>query len=215
MPLITSAKAGGKDWEPIPQGSHVARCVSVVDLGLQESTYQGDTTFKEKVYLGFEVPGVQVEWEKDGVKQSGPGLIGSTYTNSISDRAILGQHLVSWRGKAFTEAERKGFDLFNVLDVPCLISVTHKQVVDKTYANITAIISLPKGVDVPDRATDLLAYTPNDIEKAKNFDKLPEWLQKKCTAGHRIEKKPDPVDEYKSLPPLSDTLDDYDDSIPF
>ena len=64
MPLMSKATGGGSDFEPVPTGTHIARCVTVVDLGFQESQFGT----KEKVYLGFEVPGVRVKRTKDEVE---------------------------------------------------------------------------------------------------------------------------------------------------
>jgi hypothetical protein len=182
MGLISKDSGGGGNFEPLPMGTHIARCVSVVDLGTQESVHGP----KEKVYLGFEVAAVRVEWEKDGQQHEGPALIGSTYNNTINERAILGQHLVSWRGKAFTEEERQGFDLFTVVGAPCLISVTHNIKGGITYANINGIMRLPKGMTCPPAETDLIAYSPMDQAVAANIGKLPDWLQKKVRIGYQI-----------------------------
>lgn len=181
MGLIASDK-GGSDFEPLPAGSYVARCVSVVDIGVQPTGF-GD---KEKVYLGFEVPSERVEWEKDGQKHEGPAFIGSRYTLSISPKSILGQHLTSWRGVPFTDEERQGFDLFTVLGAPCMINVIHTQKNDKTYANIEAIMRLPKGITCPNAESELVAYTPLDNEHAGNFDKLQEWQQRLVRQGYKM-----------------------------
>ena len=180
---LLSKDSGGDGFDPLPPGTYVGRCVSVVDLGVQDTPWGG----KEKVYLGFEIPGERVEWkDKDGNEHEGPAFIGSRYTNSINEKAILGQHLTSWRGKAFTDEERQGFDLFNVLGAPCMISVVHTKKDTKTYANIQSIMRLPKGMDCPPAESELLKYTPLDNALADNLDKLPEWLQKVCRAGYKI-----------------------------
>ena len=205
MALLSKDSGGSGGFEPVPAGSYVARCITVVDLGIQQSNFGP----KEKVWIGFEIPSVRVEWEKDNEKHEGPALIGSSYTNSIHKKSILGQHLVSWRGKEFTQEERDGFDLFTILNAPCMISVTHNTKGDKTYANITAIMRLPKGTSASPAETEVLGYSPGDNEKIGNFDKLPEWLQTRCKEGHG--KAADfPVSD---LPPT--TLDDFDDDIPF
>ena len=213
MALLSKGTGGGSDFEPLPMGTHIARCVTVVDLGFHETGFGT----KEKVYVGWEVPSVRVSWKKDDVEHEGPAIIGSRYTNSIHEKSILGQHLVNWRGRDFTEDERKGFDLFTILDVPCMISVTHNTKGEKTYANVSGVMGIPKGTTVPDRETDLLSYTPQDAAHSTNFDKMPEWLQKLCTAGHRMTDSPG---EYKAPPaggppPAADAPDDFDDEIPF
>jgi len=201
MALISSDKGGGSNFEPCPTGTHVARCVTVVDLGFQDTTWGA----KEMVYVGFEVPLVRVAWTKDDVEHEGPAIIGNRYTNSIHPDSNLGKNLISWRGRAFTEDEKAGFDLFSILDVPCMISVVHNIKGEKTYANIASIMGVPKGMIATDRETDILAYTPQDAAKAGNFDKMPEWLQKLCTEGHRMKDSPN---EYKSD-------GGFDDDIPF
>ena len=205
MGLLAKDTGGGTDWEPIPTGTHIARCVTVCDLGLQPTGFGT----KEKVYLGFEVYGddCRVKWEKDGVEHEGPGLIGSRYTLSIHPKSILGQHLVSWRGKEFTEDERKGFDVFAVLGAPCMISVVHNHKDNKTYANIAAIMRVPQGTPVPAAESELVAYTATDPQYSGNIDKLPEWLRKLALEGQRQQ----PVEPASNQPPP----DDFYDDIPF
>jgi len=208
MAFLSKDAGGTGGFEPVPAGTYVARCITVVDIGIQQSNFGP----KEKVWLGFEIPSVRVSWTKRNdqgveIEHEGPALIGSTYTNSIHRKAILGQHLVSWRGKDFTDKERDGFELFNVLGAPCMISVTHNIKGDKTYANITAIMRLPQGTTAPDAETDIIGYSPSDNTKIGNLTKLPEWLQKRCHEGHGA------AADY----PVSDLPkdDEFDDDIPF
>jgi len=203
--LIASAK-GGTDFEPVPAGTYAARCVSVVDLGLQDGGQWGP---KRKVYIGFEIPEVRVSWKKDDKEYEGPAIIGSSYTLSISDKAILGQHLVTWRGVPFTDAERDAFDVFTVLGVPAMISVTHNKKDNKTYANISGVMRMPKGMVCPERETDLKKYSATD--PSTSTDGLPEWLQKKIQAGLVLAQSPE--EEYQGIPPTGD--DPFDDDIPF
>jgi len=204
MALMSKGTGGGADFEPVPQGTHFARCVTVVDLGLQETPWGA----KDKVYIAFEVPKVRVKWTKDDVDHEGPALIGSNYTNSVHEKSVLGQHLTNWRGRAFTDEEREGFDLFTILDVPCMISVTHNQKGEKVYANVSGIMGIPAGSPTPDRETDLLKYSPHDHETLGNFSKLPEWLQKKCENAQQ----PMPTPPTAPPPPGGG---DFDDDIPF
>lgn len=204
MPLMSTGIGGDGGFEPLPAGPHIARCISVVDFGFQETTFGP----KAKVYLGFEVPSVRVEWEKDGEKHEGAALIGSTYTNSVHPKSVLGQHLVNWRGRDFTDAEREGFDLFSIIGIACMISVTHNIKGTKTYANVSGIMGLPQGVIAPNLEADLLCYSASDPGTISTFGKLPEWMQKKCNASVEPPMKETPA---SPQPPL---VDDYSD-IPF
>jgi hypothetical protein len=208
MGLMASGQGGSSNFEPVPEGTHIARCITVCDLGLQ----QGNFGSKEKVYVGFEVPAVRVSWEKDGKQHEGPAIIGSTYTLSVHPKSILGQHITSWRGKAFTEDELKSFDVFKVLGAPCMIAVTHAHKNENVYANITAIMRVPAGTVVPEAETDTIGYTATDAAWSGNLDKLPEWLKKKALEGQRqapVEPSAPP------MPPIPPPRDDFDDDIPF
>ena len=204
MGLIASGAGGGTDWEPLPTGTHLARCITVCDLGVQQTNFGS----KEQVYIGWEVPGVRVKWEKDGKEHDGPALIGQTYTLSVHPKSVLGQHLVSWRGKEFTPAELEAFDVFQVLGAPCMISVIHNIKGNKTYANIAAIMRVPQGTPMPPAEGEQVAYTATDPAYSGTLEKLPQWLKDKAIAGQRQS----PV-EPEAPPPY--VGDDFEDSIPF
>ncbi len=206
MPSNVKSKSESS-FEPVPTGTHIARCVTVVNLGMQPG---GRWDPRSKHYIGFEVPGVRVEWEKDGKKNEGPAIIGNRYTSSLSRKAILRQTLESWRGRAFTEEELDGFDLFKLLDIPCLISVTHSE--DGQYANIAAIMGLPKGTVAPDRETPLMKYDPSDPNAAKDLSNLHNWMQETIDKGLVLEAAAShSAPTTGSQPPG----DDFDDDIPF
>lgn len=219
MSLIASDKGGSGDFEPVPEGTYIARCISVIDLGLQDSGQWGP---KEKIYIGFEVPEVRVKWnDQDGNEQQGAALIGQLYTNSLNEKANLRRDLQTWRGKAFTAAELEGFDVRAILGAPAMISVTHNTKGDKTYANIASIVRPPKGTALPDAEGEPLTYSAEDGD-TDAFDKLPEWIRKKIEAGQALRasqsENPAPPANGGKLPPgqgeqYSGT--DFEDDIPF
>jgi hypothetical protein len=57
-----------------------------------------------------------------------------------------------------------------------MVNVTHAERNGKTYANVTAVTPMPKGIDRPALSDSALIY---DDEHSTAFDHLPEWLQKK------------------------------------
>jgi len=163
----TVAKAsGGGDFELPSAGAVIGRCYMVVDLGTQNSSYMGKPKKAHKVMLAWEL----AEKMSDGR----PFAINSRYTLSLFDQAILRQHLESWRGVQFTEAEVAGFDVKNVLGKYCMLSIVHNKDGDKTYANVKGIMPVPKGME---------KFAP--VNKDVYFDVdtddpsiLPEWIQK-------------------------------------
>lgn len=204
MAIMATDTGGGGDFSPMPQGNHIAVCNMVVDLGKQKTEYQGETKVQHKVFIRWETPQERLEWtDREGQNREGPRVIGKTYTLSLHENAALRGDLENWRGRAFTEEERKGFDIAKLLGACCMVNVIHEVKGTKTYANVKGLGSLPKGMDKPQSEVGLLLY---DDEHTANFDRLPEWLQKKID------------EQVKDTPPASGGgafSNDLDDEIPF
>jgi hypothetical protein len=169
MPI---AKNSGGDFTPLPAGSHVARCFAVISLGTQQSP-MFPSSFK--VMLMFEVPGETINIENKPI----PMTIQKEYTLSLSEKSNLRRDLQSWRGREFTAKELEGFAVETVVGVPCMLSVIHKaNAQKKTYANISSISGLPKGVQCPAQVHKSVKY---EIEHGGDevYNSLPEWIRKK------------------------------------
>ena len=201
MPLNVKDTGSGQDFDPVPQGTHAAVCYLVADIGLQPTSYGP----KHKVVIGFEIPDQIIEYkDKDGNTVKKPMIINNFYTASLSSKAILTGDLEGWRGRSFTQEELQGFNLFNVLGKPCVITVVHNVSDGKTYANIKSVGQIMKGMDVP-KATRELKYSPDEPQQ---YDELPEWIQKKIAAAVKDES----VSQAQSAPAGAN---DFDDDIPF
>lgn len=137
MPIIATA-GDSKTYTPAPEGTHQAVCVDVIDKGILEVTYAGKTKKQHKVSLAWQLAEL-----RDDAKRF---LVYKRYTLSLNEKATLRKDLESWRGKKFTRDEEMGFDVESVIGANCLVNVQHNTVQDKTYANVTAVMALPKGM---------------------------------------------------------------------
>lgn len=221
--------SGESNFEPVSAGTHVGRCVRILDLGTQADVWQGETKYRDKLYIGFEVTGERAEWkDKDGKDMEGPKMIGSVLTLSISNRALLGQWLENWRGREFTDEERAGFDVFTIADKPCLLTVSHRKANNgKTYADIKSISNIVKGMQTPDREGELLLYSPQhpEFNDPAVLEKFPKWLREKAAEGYDLEKQlsSGKTPESSAVTKTQEALeagtvpspDDFDDDIPF
>jgi len=219
---ILAKGSEGVSFEPVPPGAHIARCVTVVDCGMQKIEWKGEEKWQHKVWIAFEVPGQRAEWvDKEGNEHEGPKIIGKLYTNSISEKSHMGQHLASWRGKAFTGQEiRDGFDVSVLLGLACQISVAHNESGGKVYANITGIMGIPAGIEAPAQETPSTLYDPTASEAPQVYETLPNWLKEKVDFGHnRTPENMTPASGEGDLPeprpPENHTNTDFDDDIPF
>jgi hypothetical protein len=139
MPIIATAKGdNGTNFQPAPAGVHQAVCVDVVDLGVLDVAWQGQTKKQHKVNVAW-----QINEDRDDGK---PYLVFKRYTLSLSEKANLRKDLESWRGRKFSREEEMGFDVENIIGKNCLLNITHKDVGDRTYANVVSIMPLAKGM---------------------------------------------------------------------
>lgn len=207
MALIVSDTGGGGDFTPAPEGTHFGVCDMVVDLGQQKTSYQGVESVKHQIYVRWQIPEERISWKDgEGNQKEGPVVIGKTYTASLGEKANLRKDLQSWRGRAFTEAELKQFDVSKLLGVGAMIAIVHNHKETKTYANIGAIGGLPKGMPTPQIENDALLYDPDNLA---SYEKLPKWLQEKITAQITPTGKTDNND------PDSWRNSELDDDVPF
>jgi hypothetical protein len=190
MSLI-SKTGSSEDFKLVPEGTHLARCYLMVDIGLQETPY-GD---KEKVVLGWEIP---EQLTDDGR----PLIIYSTYTNSMHEKSNLRRDIESWRGKKLTEDESRAFDLRNVLGHPCQLSIVHNENNSRTYANVQAVTGIPKGLPVAEAINDVVCF---DLDAGDDASTLPEWLQRKVS-DRKSEETAESVEA---------VAESFDDDIPF
>jgi hypothetical protein len=137
MAIIATAGTG-ESFTPAPQGVHQAVCVDVVDKGIHESVWEGQTRRLHKIAISWQI----AELRDDGK----PFLVSKWYTLSIGEKANLRRDLESWRGRAFTLDEQAKFDVESIIGVNCLLNVQHKDSKGKTYANVVSIMPLVKGM---------------------------------------------------------------------
>lgn len=185
--MILKENGSGKEFEQASAGNHIARCIGLIDIGTQQSEYQGKTTYARKIVVRFELPH---ELMAEGDYAGKPFLVSKFYTASLSEKANLRKDLESWRGRPFTEKELLGFDSKNLLDKPCMVNVVHTE---KGKAKIASIAPIPKGMDIPPRINEILFFSldPQEFSQATydsladfykgEIQKSPEWEDLQCS----------------------------------
>lgn len=202
--MLTAIQNGGAKMEPIEAGTHPAVCYGVVDIGEQYNEKYGKAV--RKCIVLFEVIG-QTFVDKDGIDRN--RSISNTYTLSLSEKSALYRDLIAWRGRPFTPEELKGFNLENIIGVPCLLSITHTERDGNTYANISGIMKMPKGMETK----GMEAHLSFDLDRDPLSDmaKLPEWIQKRIQDSVTYK---DLISAGTGAPKLEE-IDDSDGELPF
>lgn len=160
-------KETGEKFENAPAGTHLARCIGLIDVGTHTSEWKGNPIRRRQMILKWELP---LELRKD----EQPFVVSEFYTMSLSEKANLRKDLVNWRGKEFTQKELEGFDLRNILGVGCQVTITEKE---NGKIKVTGVTGLPKGVDLPEQHNPSV-YFDLDFFDQELFDSLTDGLKK-------------------------------------
>jgi hypothetical protein len=174
MVLTESSSAG---FEPAPAGTHPARLVRLIDLGTQLSTFDGEEKKQRKLLLVFEI--CDGELRTDDGK---PFLVSKRFGASLHPRASLRQALAAWGGRDLTPEELKGFDLAKLLGKPVLLGVTHAERDGRTFANISGLSRMPKGMQV-EAATERLVHFSLDAPDWETYESLGERLRQQIASS--------------------------------
>lgn len=184
MEIIASTNSGSS-FEPIPAGTHVARCYSMIFLGTIKTDFQGQEKWQPKVQITFELPLEKRVFKEENGEQ--PFVKSKEYTLSLGDKANLRKDLESWRGKKFSDDEAKGFDICKLLGKACMISIVHTEKNGNTYANIGSISGLPKGMTCPEQINPTFEFSVTEFDEDK-FQHLPQFLQDKVKGSIEFQK---------------------------
>jgi hypothetical protein len=166
----TSIETSG-GFKSVDPGTYVARCYRIVDIGTQHDVYQGEEKIRNQIIVMWELPGETIEI--DG--QLKPRSTSKFYTNSLHEKANLRRDLEAWRGQAFTEEERKGFDLENILGKPCMITVIQDE---RGKSKVTSVSGLPKGMECPPQVNQSESFWLDDNFSQTKFDALSDGLKR-------------------------------------
>jgi hypothetical protein len=127
-----------RKYTPAPEGLHAAVCVDVIERPAVETPWG----VKDRVEIRWEIEPVNPETGQ-------PFQVRAWYTASLSEKAKLRAVLETWRGRKFTPAELKGFDLEKLVGVSCQVQVVHHVSDDgRMFANVQAVIKVAKHTPV-------------------------------------------------------------------
>ena len=169
-------------------GATVGMLFSLVDLGTQKQTWDGEEKWMGKVRLSFELPDQLDEYEvvENGktTKVQKPMIVSIEQTRSLGEKASLRKLLEQWRGQTFTSAELKAFSLKNLLGKPAMLTLIHKTSQQgRQYCAIAGASKLPKGMKAPANTTNAQMYYEIEQGEGGQFSEMPEWLQDKIRAS--------------------------------
>jgi hypothetical protein len=161
-----------RQFELPPADSHIATGYRVIDLGTQQSEFQGKVKRLHKILISWELDVLMTEGENAGK----PFTMHKRYTYTMGEKGSLRPHLEAWRGRPFTEEELNEFKLNKLLGAPCLMGIIHTKKDGNTYANISSIMKLPKGMTAPPLVNPTVDFDLNEFDQAV-YDSFSEGLK--------------------------------------
>lgn len=202
---ITAKNQSTGDFTPVPSGTYVARCYSMIQLGTHEEEYMGQKKELNKVRITWELP-TELKVFKEGEEEK-PYSISKEFTLSMYEKANLRKFLEGWRGKGFTDDEAEAFDITVLLGKVCMVSIIHKTSKNgKVYADISSVTTIPKGLPVPEQINESFEFSFENFDEAK-LEKLPDWLKEKITSSQEYNNLVSPQSvETPNEPPVDNDL---------
>jgi hypothetical protein len=147
-----------------------ARCIQVIDLGTHPNTHP-QAKYPTKREL-------MIVWELSELMEDGkPFVVNWRGTMSLGDKANLAKLLLGWRGKAFTEEEKKAFAFGNLLGIVCLLNFSNDEKNGKTWTNVVSLMPLPPAMPAIDQVNPSVDFGVDEIG-TNDWEKLYPWVQK-------------------------------------
>lgn len=179
---LTVTESGGGTFQSAPPGTHIARCIRIIDIGTHHGEYQGKPNVRKQILIFWELP-------DEAMDDGKPFIASKFYTASLSEKATLRADLESWRGKAFTEDELAGFDLKAILNQPCMLSIIDKK---GGGTKVGGVMKLPKGTNVALATNEVYAFDIDDWDEAR-FESFSDGIKRLITES----------DEFKAMKPTA------------
>ena len=168
MSIVAKGGEKSSSFPSVSVGVHKARCVKVIDLGTQKNEFEGNITWKRQILVIWEVP-------EQTSETSEPLTISKFYTLSLHEKSNLGIDLTSWRGRPFSETEKKGFDISKLIGHTCLLNVIQ----GNKRAQIGSIMPLPKVDKIAEQYHTGVVFDLEKYQKGQKevFNQLSEGIR--------------------------------------
>lgn len=119
-----------------PAGPQLAVCCDVVDLGIENTPWQG---------VNRDVHKCRLKWQSHyTLPATGePFLVQKKYTLSLGPKSNLRKDIDAWRKNPLTDKELADFDLEILIGKMCYLNVKHTTRNGKRYADVVSLMPPP------------------------------------------------------------------------
>lgn len=175
MKLSFSESGGAKREKILPsEGTHVARCVQVIDFGTIKNGFKdddGEPQVKRTVRFVFELCNEKAVFKEENGEQ--PLLVVRDYTFSMSTKSTFFKVV-----KALNNGkDPDGIELSDILSAACMVEIEIKTSKSgNPYPYINTVSALMKGLKAPDAANETIFLLLDEFNQ-EVFDTLPDFMK--------------------------------------
>jgi hypothetical protein len=183
--LTASKPEGGKNFELVPAGTHVATVFKIINLGHVPYEYMGEKKEGHMIRLFWELPNKKKTFTVDGVEKELPFAISRKLTLSMGPKSNMRPLVVGMTGVQFVnDEEAYGFNIYSLLGHSSLISIVHKKSIDgtKTFANVASASPLIDGMEKPFPVNEQVIYDVTKMSK-EEIEALPDYIKEDMKAS--------------------------------
>ncbi|HYH67427.1 MAG TPA: hypothetical protein VD866_22200 [Urbifossiella sp.] len=161
--FTAKATSGSGGTEKAPAGNHPAILVAIVDMGTQQTEYQGTQKWQRRGYFVWELVTEKVSGTKDRNH-----VIALDLAISLNEKAKLRKFIESRTGKKIEEGAE--LDVDTELGQKCLLGVVSNA---KGYPRVETVSAVPKGLPFPEPQTKPFAIT---LAEFRGGTPIPDWV---------------------------------------
>ena len=186
-------------------GIHNVICCQVIDLGTHNTEWEGKVTGKAPM-INYTFEFVDIELEHDGEKYH--PMWGIREQKSLGKKANMKKFLEGWRGKQFTDEEKKNFDWGAPLGKACCLVIGPNT---KGNPKLTAIAATKAKLKGTRELHDFWIEDEPDFEFP---EWMPPWMQTLIGESYEYSGRAEPEEEITDPRDVTQE-DDEDSEIPF
>jgi hypothetical protein len=204
MSIKTPTK-GGKEFQLVPEGSHIARVYQLIHIGTIKSEWQGQTRDRDVVRIAFELPNELRKFGDDSKER--PMVINTgNLTNTMGEKGKLRPLVQGIIGTKLDNEEAEFFELTDIVGIACMLTVIHEKDSKGIMRDrISSTAPLPKGMTAPAAINEpfILDFNENWSDIAART--LPQFLQDMIASSREYKamkgvKEPSHMDEDSGIP---------------
>lgn len=181
-----------KPRELVPEGNHVGRLYSIIEIGRVPNTFPGaETPTVRQIRLSWELPDLMREF--DGEQK--PLVIGAKYTASMGDKANL-RRVVEGMVGAMDKDTLDSFDIKSLLGKECLVNVVHKTSrAEVEYAAVVSCSPVPAGLKVKAQFNDSVYLDYAEGWDDSIYAALPQFIKDEMEQSDEMKRRDDKTPE--------------------